>query len=144
MAEMISNNDAEKYLRDNLPYASKIDESTFEKFEIPENICNWIRTHWSKSETPYGIVYEKPENFTLSTQEPYLPKPVLRRASAVEPLPDFSTDINWRIGENMDAVNTQALNVLKTEGAASAFEFMTTDPETGRQLDYGEIRARYG
>ena len=44
----------------------------------------------------------------------------------------------------MDDANKKAMNVFTTKGIDAAVEYMFTDQETGRQLSYGEMRARYG
>jgi hypothetical protein len=144
----IIHDNPEMWMENNLPFAKKVDVSTFERFKIPTNVREWIMKNWRQIDDIHGTIYENP-TITLKS-EPFLPKPVLRRASAVDPLPDLSSDlttnpnINWNIGVNMDETNKKAFNVLKTEGADAAFKYMTTDIETGRELDYSEIRARFG
>ena len=44
----------------------------------------------------------------------------------------------------MDDANKKAMNVFATKGMDAAIKHMFTDQETGRQLSYGEMRARYG
>ena len=44
----------------------------------------------------------------------------------------------------MDDHNKKAADVMKTQGLDAAIQHMFTDQETGRQLTYGEMRARYG
>jgi hypothetical protein len=46
--------------------------------------------------------------------------------------------------DNMDDHNKKAVDVMKTKGMNAAIEHMFTDQDTGRQLTYGEMRARYG
>ena len=45
---------------------------------------------------------------------------------------------------NMDDYNKKAMDVMRTQGMSSAVKHMFTDQQTGRQLTYGEMRARYG
>jgi len=44
----------------------------------------------------------------------------------------------------MDNNNRAAAQVMATQGLSAAAQFMFTDQETGRQLSYAEMRARYG
>ena len=46
--------------------------------------------------------------------------------------------------DSMDDHNKKAVDVMKTKGMNAAIEHMFTDQDTGRQLTYGEMRARYG
>lgn len=46
--------------------------------------------------------------------------------------------------DQMDDANKKAMDVLQTKGMSAAIEHMFKDPESGRQLTYGEMRARYG
>ena len=46
--------------------------------------------------------------------------------------------------DQMDDHNKKAADVMKTQGMDAAIQHMFTDQETGRQLTYGEMRARYG
>ena len=46
--------------------------------------------------------------------------------------------------DQMDDHNKKAADVMKTQGLDAAIQHMFTDQETGRQLTYGEMRARYG
>ena len=45
---------------------------------------------------------------------------------------------------HMDDHNKKAVDVMRTQGMNAAIQHMFTDQETGRQLSYGEMRARYG
>lgn len=44
----------------------------------------------------------------------------------------------------MDNDNRAAAQVMATQGLSTAVQFMFTDQETGGQLSYSEMRARYG
>ena len=55
-----------------------------------------------------------------------------------------NTIINSGIYNNMDKRNQKAMEVWAEKGLDSAIKHMFTDDETGRQLTYGEMRARYG
>jgi hypothetical protein len=54
---------------------------------------------------------------------------------------DQIIDLNYA---HMDDYNKKAAKVLKNEGIDAAINHMFTDQETGRQLSYAEMRARYG
>tara|TARA_A100001388_G_scaffold209382_1_gene159862 strand:+ start:57 stop:296 length:240 start_codon:yes stop_codon:yes gene_type:complete len=59
----------------------------------------------------------------------------------VKKVVDQIIDITY---DNMDDHNKKAVDVMKTKGMSAAIEHMFTDQDTGRQLTYGEMRARYG
>lgn len=97
---------AEEWMKTTLPNCISLDVNyTFEKFDFPDYVRNWILKTWNKINDENGGTYEKP---------------------------------------NMDATNQEALHVLKNKGCDAAVKFMFTDQETGRELSYSEMRARYG
>jgi hypothetical protein len=60
--------------------------------------------------------------------------------------PEIETDTGKKyiFEDLMDDANKKAMNVFATKGIDAAITHMFTDQETGRQLSYGEMRARYG
>ena len=44
----------------------------------------------------------------------------------------------------MDATNQEARYVMANHGTDAAVKFMMTDQDTGRELSYSEMRARFG
>jgi hypothetical protein len=73
---------------------------------------------------------ENPESVNPETGNPETVNPERREKYIFEDL--------------MDDANKKAMNVFATKGVDAAIKHMFTDQETGRQLSYGEMRARYG
>tara|TARA_Y100000389_G_C17470670_1_gene530363 strand:+ start:5121 stop:5567 length:447 start_codon:yes stop_codon:yes gene_type:complete len=131
------------WMNRHFPSCKKIDIECAEgKYEMPDYVVTWIKNSWKKIDDLNGGTY------VLMS----LPKPRLVRGCATDPLPDqwledvnTTEPINWSINpNNMDKYNKEAFKVLTTEGPDNAFKFMSVDPETGTELSYSEMRARYG
>jgi hypothetical protein len=98
--------------------------------------------------------FNKPETGKLETEtikpEPETGKPETGKPETIKPETETGKPETHNMGgkyifeDLMDDVNKKAMNVFTTKGIDAAVEYMFTDQETGRQLSYGEMRARYG
>ena len=114
-----------KWLYTNWPNMKKMDmQWTANRYDFPDYVCTYIEDNWVKVNNKNGGTYQKPvleeeKTFGIKIQE--------------------ST-----VYQAMDESNKQATNVMANEGMAAAVKHMFTDQDTGRQLTYGEMRARFG
>jgi hypothetical protein len=79
------------------------------------------------------------------SDKPNMKEPITQKETHSEQkakkMTDKIIDVNY---DHMDDHNKKAAKVLQNEGMDAAIKHMFTDQETGRQLSYGEMRARYG
>ncbi len=64
-------------------------------------------------------------------------------STTTKPTPE-KKETNYIFYDKMDDANKKAMNVLSSQGLDAAIKHMFTDQDTGRNLTYGEMRARYG
>ena len=85
---------------------------------------------------------------TASEPKPPSTKGNIETDAKTYPSKDSADDFVHKIIDynynQMDDYNKKAADVMKTQGLDAAIQHMFTDQETGRQLTYGEMRARYG
>ena len=77
----------------------------------------------------------------MSSNKPETGKPEIETETGK---PEIETGQKYIFEDLMDDANKKAMNVFASKGIDAAITHMFTDQETGRQLSYGEMRARYG
>lgn len=84
----------------------------------------------------------------MSSNKPETGKPEIETETGKPEIetgkPEIETGQKYIFEDLMDDANKKAMNVFATKGIDAAITHMFTDQETGRQLSYGEMRARYG
>ena len=142
--------DPQQWINSRFPNCKALDENwTFERYDYPENVRQWIRENWIKISEDGGGTYhepsyhrekfphlyekEKPDEAKDKKEDP--PKEGQEFAQAYKETPFY---------EGMNDTNKKALNVMTEQGMEAAVKHMLTDEKSGRQLSYAEMRSRYG
>tara|TARA_B110000495_G_C22467959_1_gene290500 strand:+ start:98 stop:529 length:432 start_codon:yes stop_codon:yes gene_type:complete len=137
----------QQWLKENWPNCKGLDENwTFERYDYPEDVRQWIRDNWVKiSDDNGGTYYESSYH-----REKF---PHLYQKQVENPEEDTPKDDTKSFAENykksefyhgMDDANKKAMNVWSEKGTEEAVKHMFTDQKTGRTLSYSEMRSRYG
>lgn len=120
----------EAWLNENWPAMKRCDVNwTFERYDYPPYVRNWIKKNWVKVSDDGGGTYEKPGSF----QE---------REYMLSNGEDIVTVVE-RVPVPMDDRNAAAAAVMATDGMDVAVNHMFTR-EDGSTRSYAEMRALYG
>lgn len=142
----------QQWLESRFPNCKALDENwTFERYDYPENVRQWIRDNWIKVSDNNGGTYHEP-NYHRE-KFPHLYEKEAENPEEKQDKEDTPKDDTKSFAQNykksefydgMDDVNKKAMDVWAEKGAEAAVKHMFTDQETGRTLSYGEMRSRYG
>ena len=119
---------AKTWMQTNWPNAKKVDASTFEKYNYPEYVCNWIKNTWIQ----YNGGYQKPK-----------PKPKPKPKQQKKTLGSFLK----KFQPGMDDINKKLVQKVidaGEDGEKTFFKNVFTHPVTGKPMTYGEMRSFYG
>ena len=137
----------QQWLKENWPNCKGLDENwTFERYDYPEDVRQWIRDNWIKVSDNNGGTYHE----SSYHREKF---PHLYEKEVENPEEDTPKDNTKSFAENykktafydgMDDTNKKAMNVWSEKGTEEAVKHMFTDQKTGHTLSYSEMRSRYG
>jgi len=133
----MSDESAKEWLNTNWPNMRACDVNyTMKRYNYPDLVCEYIKTHWVKINDENGGVYHEPEYYK---QHSNAKEPSLKEGQT------FAKNYKkTEFAKMMDEPNKKALDVMANEGTDAAVKHMFTDQESGRQLSYAEMRSRYG
>ena len=142
----------QQWLQNRFPNCRALDENwTFERYDYPENVRQWIRENWIKVSDNNGGTYHEPtyhrEKFPhLYEKEVVNPE---EQKDEKEDAPKEGQAFAQAYKETefydgMDDANKKAVNVMAEQGMEAAVKHMFTDEKSGRQLSYAEMRSLYG
>ena len=142
----------QQWLESRFPNCKALDENwTFERYDYPENVRQWIRDNWIKVSDDNGGTYY--ESSYHREKFPHLYEKEVENPEEKQNKEDLPKDDTISFAQNykktefydgMDDVNKKAMDVWAEKGAEAAVKHMFTDQETGRTLSYGEMRSLYG
>jgi len=142
---------AQIWLNTHFPKCKALDENwTFERYDYPEIVRQWIRNNWIKVSDDNGGTYHEP-----SYHRKKFPHLYEKKVENTEEKQDTDAQLEkerefgkkYKEGpfySQMDEDNKAAVDVMANEGMDAAVKHMFTDQESGRQLSYAEMRMRYG
>ena len=142
--------DPQQWLKSKLPNCRALDEYwTFERYDFPENVRQWIRENWVKVSDEGGGTYHEPTYYRQ------FPPPMPKKENPTETKDEkenppkegqaFAESYKkTEFYDEMDDANKKALDVMAKQGMEAAVEHMFTDQDTGRKLSYAEMRSLYG
>lgn len=142
--------DPQQWLKSKLPKCCVLDEYwTFERYDFPENVRQWIRENWVKVSDEGGGTYHEPTYYRQ------FPPPIPKKENPNETKDEKENPPKegqafaqaykeTQFYDGMDDGNKKALDVMAKEGAEAAVKHMFTDKDTGRTLSYAEMRSLYG
>ena len=148
---MAESQNAQTWLIERFPNCKVCDQNwTFERYDYPQNVRQWIRDNWIKASDENGGTYYEPDYHR--DKFPHLYEKKIENSeekqhqdSHLEKEKEFGK--NYKEGpfyKQMDSLNKAAVDVMANEGMNAAVNHMFTDVKTGRKLSYGEMRMRYG
>ena len=142
--------DPQQWLLDRFPNCRALDENwTFERYDYPENVRQWIRDNWIKVSDNNGGTYHEPTYHREKFPHLYeKEKPDESKDEKEDPKKsgqEFAEAYTkTEFYDEMDDANKKAVNVMAEQGMEAAVKHMFTDQNTGRSLSYAEMRSRYG
>jgi len=142
----------QQWLESRFPNCKALDENwTFERYDYPEDVRQWIRNNWIKVSDNNGGTYHEPNYHRKKF--PHLYEKETENPEEKQNKEDTPKDNTKSFAQNykksefydvMDDVNKKAMDVWAEKGSEAAVKHMFTDQETGRTLSYSEMRSRYG
>ena len=132
----------QQWLLSRFPNCKALDENwTFERYDYPENVRQWIRNNWIKvSDDNGGTYYEV--NYHRK-KFPHLYEKEVENLEEKQDKEDIPKDDTKGFAENykksefyngMDDANKNAMDVWENKGAEAAVKNMFTDQKSGRTL----------
>ena len=142
--------DPQQWINSRFPNCKALDENwTFERYDYPENVRQYIRENWVKVSDDNGGTYYKRDYHRTKFPHFYEKETVNETKDEKEDAPKEGQEFaqafkETKFYEGMDDTNKKAVDVMAEEGMETAVKHMFTDEKSGRTLSYAEMRSRYG
>ncbi len=140
----------QQWLQNRFPNCRALDENwTFERYDYPENVRQWIRDNWIKVSEDNGGTYHESDYHRKKFPHLYTKETADETKDEKEDAPKEGQAFaqaykETQFYDGMDDANKKAVNVMAEKGMEAAVNHMFTDEKSGRTLSYAEMRSRYG